>query len=203
LTDEIVDLGTRYGIVTPYTSYLALEPGAVTETITVTGNTARRADSNRVFSRQARDLPSKTRPKSAASGTGGGAPMPEAAMPVMLPTPAPTPLPTTGAAAVKDSKRAREQQEQLRVVDGADEDRSAQSVMRKVADKTFYLRDGVWTDADFKTDAKLPETTLVFGSDAYFELLQRERKLAEFFALGERVVVVYKGRVYRVNAATN
>ncbi|HYY96958.1 MAG TPA: VIT and VWA domain-containing protein, partial [Pyrinomonadaceae bacterium] len=27
LTDEIVDLGTRYGIVTPYTSYLALEDG--------------------------------------------------------------------------------------------------------------------------------------------------------------------------------
>ena len=32
LRDEIVDLGTRYGIVTPYTSYLALEPDeAVTE----------------------------------------------------------------------------------------------------------------------------------------------------------------------------
>ena len=27
LRDEIVDLGTRYGIVTPYTSYLALEDG--------------------------------------------------------------------------------------------------------------------------------------------------------------------------------
>ena len=27
LRDEIVDLGTRYGIVTPYTSYLALEEG--------------------------------------------------------------------------------------------------------------------------------------------------------------------------------
>ena len=125
---------------------------------------------------------------------------------VPQPTPVPTPMPVTGAAAVKDSKRAREQQEQLRVIDGADDDevlRVNRSAMRKVADKTFYLRDGVWTDADFKTDAKLPETTLVFGSDAYFELLKRERKLAEFFALGERVVVVYKGRVYRVNAATN
>ncbi|HEV2148521.1 MAG TPA: VIT and VWA domain-containing protein, partial [Longimicrobiaceae bacterium] len=28
LRDEVVELGTRYGIVTPYTSYLALEPGA-------------------------------------------------------------------------------------------------------------------------------------------------------------------------------
>src|SRR6185436_16559412 len=30
LRDEIVDLGTRYGIVTPYTSYLALEPAETT-----------------------------------------------------------------------------------------------------------------------------------------------------------------------------
>src|SRR2546423_5719105 len=34
LRDEIVDLGTRYGIVTPYTSYLALEPGAAIDTVT-------------------------------------------------------------------------------------------------------------------------------------------------------------------------
>src|SRR5205085_6200533 len=29
LVDEVVDLGTRYGIVTPYTSYLALEDNAI------------------------------------------------------------------------------------------------------------------------------------------------------------------------------
>ena len=34
LRDEIVDLGTRYGIVTPYTSYLALEPGAGPRNVT-------------------------------------------------------------------------------------------------------------------------------------------------------------------------
>src|SRR6185295_4763618 len=34
LRDEIVDLGTRYGIVTPYTSYLALEPGAQPQDVT-------------------------------------------------------------------------------------------------------------------------------------------------------------------------
>ena len=36
LRDEIVDLGTRYGIVTPYTSYLALEPNAQPQEITRT-----------------------------------------------------------------------------------------------------------------------------------------------------------------------
>ena len=36
LRDEIVDLGTRYGIVTPYTSYLALEPNAQAQEVTRT-----------------------------------------------------------------------------------------------------------------------------------------------------------------------
>ena len=81
-------------------------------------------------------------------------------------------------------------------------DESAATTVRKAGNKTFYLRDDVWTDAEFKTDARLPETTLDFGSDDYFELLKREPRLAEYFALGERVVVVYNNRVYRVNAAT-
>lgn len=34
LRDEIVDLGTRYGIVTPYTSYLAVEPNAQVQEVT-------------------------------------------------------------------------------------------------------------------------------------------------------------------------
>jgi hypothetical protein len=75
-------------------------------------------------------------------------------------------------------------------------------VVRSVGGKTFYLRDGVWTDAEFDSQARKPETALTFGSDEYFALLKSEPRLAEFFALGERVVVVYQGRVYRVNATT-
>ncbi len=75
---------------------------------------------------------------------------------------------------------------------------AAQSGVRSVAGKTFYLRDGVWIDAEFKVESKLPEAALVFGTDDYFALLRREPRLSEFFALGERVVVVFKDRVYRV-----
>jgi Ca-activated chloride channel family protein len=202
LRDEVVDLGTRYGIVTPYTSYLALEPGAATETVDAT-SPSRILRNMEIRRAPARPLPKRAR-GARDSGTAGNAPVqaaPPMAEAIPMPTPAPAPMPTTGAAAVQQSKQARERQESLR----ADvEEKSAESSrMRKVADKTFYLREGVWTDADFKADAKLPETALVFGSDAYFDLVKRERKLAEFFALGERVIVVYKGRVYRIEAATN
>jgi hypothetical protein len=102
----------------------------------------------------------------------------------------------TGADAVQQSKMQREQQEVLRVKD----DDVRTDAVRRVEGKTFYLIDGVWTDSEFKAESKLPETVLVFAGDEYFALLKQNTKLGSYFSLGERVVVVLDGRVYRVNA---
>ena len=172
LRDEIVDLGTRYGIVTPYTSYLALED-------------------TREISRYAgrdRDQPAQRRTTNSSGGFGNmapsSAPSPKAAVDVV-----------TGAEAIQLSKNTREQQEVARLKDDTRTD-----AVRRVEGKTFYLIDGVWTDSEFKAEARLPETVVVFGSDEYFALLKQLSKLGSYFSLGERVVVVLEGRVYRVNA---
>ena len=47
----------------------------------------------------------------------------------------------------------------------------------------------------------LPETVVKFGNDEYFALLKQKPRLAEFFSLGEQVIVIFEGRTYRVNAA--
>lgn len=169
LRDEIVDLGTRYGIVTPYTSYLALE-GADVSGLNV------------------------TRPQGRQRGFMGGvraqpnAPQANAGPAVTL---------STGAAAVEQSKRVREQQEAETL-----KDETRTDAVRRVGGKTFYLIDGVWTDSEFGAEARLPETALTFASDEYFAVLKKHPKLADYFSLGERVVIVFEGRVYRVSAAT-
>ena len=104
---------------------------------------------------------------------------------------------TTGEVAVQASKRAREQQDTLTVAND-----KPSSAVRQAGGKTFYLRDGVWTDSEFKPDSRLPEKVLRFGSDEYFALLKEKPGLSAFFSLGERVVVVFEGRVYRVNEAS-
>jgi Ca-activated chloride channel family protein len=169
LRDEITDLGTRYGIVTPYTSYLALEPNNQAQEVT----------------------------RISGLGNVGGALRRSNAPPPPKPMSAADAQATTGLAGVQQSKRAREQKEAERF----DRD-SLSSAVRTVGGKTFYLRDGVWTDAEFKSDARLPETTIKFGSDDYFTLLKQKPRLGDFFALGERIVVVYEGKVYRVTAAS-
>jgi hypothetical protein len=42
---------------------------------------------------------------------------------------------------------------------------------------------------------------VTFGSEEYFALLKQHPKLANFLSLGERVVVVFEGRVYRITPA--
>jgi len=167
LRDEIVDLGTRYGIVTPYTSYLALEDSAVSLHV-VPGQPQVRRAGNGGFANLGTLTPSGSAPKVAAQ---------------------------TGADAVQLSKMQREQQEVVRV-----NEEPPSKAVRRVEAKTFYLVDGVWTDSEFKAEAKLPETAVAFGSDEYFALVKQNEKLASYFSLGERVIVVLDGRVYRVDA---
>jgi len=181
LRDEIVDLGTRYGIVTPYTSYLALENNETSLRYT------------------AGQLPLNGR-RAGTSGLilgGANAPKSAASPPPNQPATVNSVDAVIGAQAVQMSKTQREQQERLSLYK---EDNVRKDAVQRVADKTFYLIDGVWTDSEFKAESHLPETPLVFGSDAYFALLKQNPKLGSYFSLGERVVVVFEGRVYRVAA---
>ena len=67
---------------------------------------------------------------------------------------------------------------------------------RRVAGKTFRHTAGQWIDADFDAKAGLPITD-VKGPDQRSSLLVRVPGLAPYAALGERVVVVFEGTVYR------
>jgi hypothetical protein len=69
--------------------------------------------------------------------------------------------------------------------------------VQTVGDKTFLLIVGVWTDTTFMPD-DMETQDVVFLSDAYFDLLLEKPELAEYFALGELVIVVLDGVAYQV-----
>lgn len=159
LVDEIVGLGTRFGIVTPYTSFL------VTDDV-------KDASLNRV--------PFFDRTQSQSiRGSGGGNP----------PAGAPT-----GREAVA---RSRAENEMKQSASNSTLDQYVES-LRTVGNKTFLLKDGVWVDTEFKPDSALQVVKLKFGSDEFFSLILAEPQLSEFFALGQKIVLVYKGKVYQV-----
>ncbi|HXH70497.1 MAG TPA: VIT and VWA domain-containing protein, partial [Pyrinomonadaceae bacterium] len=176
LRDEVVDLGTRYGIVTPYTSYLATD-GSERENRSTISRLQTDGTSNTVVS----DLPLNSRSIARKSKA----------------KPEPLAAAATGRAAVEASKEAKQLQLQT-TADSDDDEVITTGTVKKVGAKTFYLENNVWIDSEFKEDAKLKEIKIVFASNEFFALITKETALAQFFALGEQVLVVWKGNIYRI-----
>lgn len=168
LRDEIVELGTRYGIVTPYTSYLATDGSERDDRVSANSGSGGR-------NRMLRSAPSK---------------------------PVATPL-TTGSGAVQESKKAREQQAEVSVYADKDDmirlttEDGVKTVM-KTGIKTFYLEEGVWMDSVYKEASKMTEVQIKFASNEYFDLVTKEKELAKYLSIGKKLVVVWKGTVYRI-----
>jgi Ca-activated chloride channel family protein len=165
LRDEIVDLGTRYGIVTPYTSYLATDGSFQADGASARDNNFRM-----------------------------NAPSPRAKTTRNI---SPGLMSSTGQDAVEASKKARERQD-VKTIVSDDDEMVISGTVKKVGAKTFYLENGVWVDSEYKEESNLPETKLRFAENEYFDLIAKEKELAQFFALGEQVLIVWKGKVYRV-----
>ena len=178
LVDSVVSLSVRYGIITPYTSFLIDENDILSQT--------GREEAASRFADTASQL--------AAESTGAGAvnaaadasnlQAAEAPAPNLL---APTASPAGTMAPGEMDDLESEQQAQVNPI-------------QNVGGKTFILQNGVWTDTTFSPDTM--ETQKVeFLSDAYFTLLESQPALSEYFALGDRVIVVLDGTAYEVTVS--
>lgn len=168
LVDSIISLSVRYGIITPYTSFLIDENDILTQ------------------SGRAQAAESLTAGNNAFGTTSGGAAVDAAdAFGSMEQAAAPAAMPTMTASSTVNSPT-------LPSDDGLPANR-----IQSVGDKTFIWQEGVWVDTTFAPDTMTTQQ-IVFLSDAYFDLLTSMPALAEYFALGERVIVVLEGTAYEV-----
>ncbi|MCX6571389.1 MAG: VIT and VWA domain-containing protein [Candidatus Aminicenantes bacterium] len=143
LVDEIGRLGLKYGIVTPYTSFLVTEKEA-----------------------QALDAAAPAAREAIVGGVVGG----------------------VGAVRVAKATQAFKL-----------EDRAAQVASERILykdDKTFYFKDGVWTDSEYEEGA--PVTEFKFNSDAFYKLIVEKPGLAKYLSAGNKLVVVFEGVSYRI-----
>ena len=160
--DEVVELGTRYGLVTPYTSYLATD-GSMAN---IRRDSPMAMDMMRAGSKKAEEK--------------------------------------SGAGAVGLSTQQNAMKMNTQAVAGEDKDEKEQIIVRNtaqnqfVANKNFINQNNVWVDSEFTESSRLSEVSIKFASDEYFKLIEREPALAPYLSLGEQVVIVWKGKVYRI-----
>lgn len=190
LKDEVVQLAKRYGIVTPYTSFLVVEdeqrhiaanrpaaaPHVADAFVTAGGGMGAGADHGlglAVDGEQAKKQAVRYSMEAKTLSVGDDAVVAEGLRNLGYLAPGATTRPAASA-----TKPAAHRNEALKVV----------------GDKTFYLSDGRWVDSRY--DGKAETKKVKAFSDDYFRLLREHKGFEKYFALGARVVVVADGRAY-------
>lgn len=99
---------------------------------------------------------------------------------------------TSGKDAVKREKEVAELKTKVAVADN-----ESAAEVRNVGDKTFLLKNGIWTDSSYdeKTSPKIEEIT--FGSKEYFDLIKTPG-VSKILALGHQVLFVLNGHTYKI-----
>lgn len=215
LKDEIVALGKKYGIVTPYTSYLVVEDTPMP----VANNVRQPPPPPRPWREEEakRDVPWSARQLSGLGGASSGGPSPSAAAPA---TPgrrgggeddfegvfggAADKAPAEKSKGNFAMKPAPEPAKALESVDGVTgiavakkvrsmKDESVASKesepVRVASGRTFLFRMGGWIDSE-AVNGTPKQLKVKYLSDAYFAILKAKPELKAALSLGNRVVIV-------------
>jgi Ca-activated chloride channel family protein len=169
LVDSIVRLSIRYGIITPYTSYLITENGVVDSGGTpppvmplILGTNVAPGSSGVVG---ATAVANAQKSNSAASSDQAGAPGAIYAIPTTTP----------GGGALGGTT----------------------DPIQQVGDRTFVLKNGIWTDTLYDS-SNIKLVPIAFLSDAYFKLLNDHPEIKDYLALGDHVIVVVGDTAYEI-----
>jgi len=186
LVDEVTYLAKRYGIITPYTSYLMADdlaasgqngqPAATTrpefgrrQLLGRLANEAKPAEDSTVRESRVRDSKKLAKARSESSRSGGVA--------------------AFGLAV----------EEQLALSQRGKKKRSSLEAIRYIGSRTFYKRGKQWEEGTFDPSKDKTIKTIEIGSDEYLKLLKDDPRLAKYLALGDVLLKVEK-MWYRVEA---
>jgi Ca-activated chloride channel family protein len=172
LKSEIIELGERYGIVTPYTAYLVIEEHMHRAEMEGLDFAAPAAEAAQRMAREA--IAARTRPDASLYAGRAGSQR------------------QTGEADIQLSVAERNLQTAT-----AWQQASYLKVQR-IEEKTFQLDEesGIWKDQTIRPEQRIIEVEV--GSDEFVRLLRQHDSLARYAAIGEQVEVQLGSQAYRL-----
>ena len=226
LIDELVSLSTRYGILTPYTSFLADERVPLHAAMQ-NANRARESlrelgavsGSYAVAQRDLKQYYMRT-DKAAmggAGGMGGGFPAQDG-YGAMMGRPATGPIPAGNATSLAaapagqvtgrrgavpgQGQAAKPALAEPTVDFQAEAAQEVRSKVRQVGSKTFYFKDSRWVDSTVKPDEDAKARRIRQFSDEFFSLARSQSaELNQYLTFSEPVTIKLAGTVYRIDPA--
>jgi Ca-activated chloride channel family protein len=184
LREEVTALARRYGIVTPYTAYLIVEDEA-SRGLPITNRTLQSIDQDERMRAEAGRQYSEVNTVRSGKAAVGGAQALEALKQA------------DGAAAPSAANRfARRGQ------GGAAAERIDQAIRaqqnRYLNGRTFYQNGAQWIDSAAQSRPGARRVQVRFGSDDYFKLTRKHGEAAQWFALGQNLIVLLDDTVYEI-----
>lgn len=170
LRKEIEELAHKYSIVTPYTSFLAMEDSAAAPLP---------ASRNNLFlfgQRNARVDESKS--PAASPALSAGRPAISEAMDFKR---------QSGERAVQTAQHINRMKTADTISPGALE--ATASDQKTIGGKTFIMKNGVWKDTKI-TDTKDSSIKIIYLSDAWFQISEHFPQIQDFLSLGEQVHIL-------------
>lgn len=174
LVDEVTRLARRFGVVTPYTSYLIME------------DEQRRVSANL--------LPPENQTLNAVPARARVAARMKSDYDAMqMKAGAPSVQASREVEALKNAKN------QAQMKQGMDRVTTLAVQTKNVQGRAVYQMGNNWIDSQVQATQNAKAKRIQFASSAYFDLLNTEPKAAEFLALGRNVRFALKGQVYEIH----
>lgn len=104
--------------------------------------------------------------------------------------------PYSGARAVAREKEVNK----LKTREIVQEREGKSAGVKWIEGKTFYLKDGFWTDSAMLEGTRPKEEVIEFGSAKYFELVRKHPGITKFLGAGPKVIVLFEGRCLKIVA---
>ncbi|MFH0975456.1 MAG: VIT domain-containing protein [Spirochaetota bacterium] len=183
LVGEVTEIARKYGIVTPYTSYLILEDerkrisgGELKEDDQTIGNIAPKVKD--MAKRSEMEYRAMTQKSGAASV-----------------------LPSQEFQALNNAVRVSDAQQSISRIGFAGKPGEAQGQagqVKNIQGRAVYNAGGYWIDSKIQTKKRDKSVQLRFAGKEYFDLLKNRPEVAEFYSLGKKIRFVIDDTVYEV-----
>jgi Ca-activated chloride channel family protein len=148
LIEEIIELSKKYGIITPYTSFLLTEDKIS-------------SDEERIERFKA-SLPKED----------------------------------TGELAFGTSSYITQMKKKFSIsVTPPDSVKNQIWKVKNLGKKTFYFKDGIWTESDYNNEKTIQ---IKFLSEEYFKLLKLSPEIGKYISIGKNIIFKFKGKWYRI-----
>lgn len=182
LVNSIKKLGEEFGIVTPYTSYLVTEQQKELKTITTQAAIGQGSASAKRMQQKQKVREAMAEVDEEAMGGGGF-------YSAMVSAPEP--------ASRSHGKKAVQSSRIMKKIANAEISTDMLITVKRISDKTFKLKNGVWYESGFTEKDKF-DYSIEYLSDSYFKLLKMDKTVKRILTLGAEVAFEWNDKSYKI-----